>query len=80
MVYDFSKKESLENFKSQNLTFLGEYFYDQYILYLDLLEITFTKKTFIKTTEFYDIMFPLTQIDFYYYNKKNYRHKTQWFL
>ena len=74
LVYDFSKKESLENFKSQNLTFLGEYFYDQYILYLDLLEITFTKKTFIKTTEFYDIMFPLTQIDFYYYNKKNYRH------
>lgn len=58
-----------------NLSIYTMHFYELYRFYLKINKITFNKNHYyIKTNEFYDISFPLYQIDYYFYNKKDYKN------
>ncbi|MBB6679827.1 hypothetical protein H4O20_00020 [Aequorivita sp. 609] len=66
--------QNIEIHYKKNLTVLTMHFNDLYKLYIKLNKITFEKNhNYIQTNEFYDIAFPLYQIDYYFYNKKDFK-------
>ena len=50
------------------------HFNELYQLYLIIYEITFDKNySFVQTYEFYDMSFPLHQMSYYFFNKKDFK-------
>jgi hypothetical protein len=69
------ERQNLDTSSTKNLFGFTPHFYELYQYYLNLTQITFKKKNqYIQTNEFYDIAFPLYQIDYYFYNKKDYKN------
>lgn len=68
---DYTKKTKHLN---PNLSYLQDYFFTLYGFYCELLTTLFSKKSkFIKTIIYFDILFPLTEIDYHLYFSKNYK-------
>lgn len=69
------ERQNIESPYIKNLFSFTPHFNELYQLYLNLNKITFNKKNrYIQTNEFYDFTFPLYQIDYYFYNKKDYKN------
>lgn len=61
-------------FRDSNLSILSAEFYDLYKQLSILNEINFGKNSqYIETNEFFDITFPLYQISYYIFNKKDFK-------
>lgn len=73
-VNDFSDYPKKTEYLNPSLSYLQDYFFTLYGFYCELLKTLFNKKSkFIKTIIYFDILFPLTEIDYHLYFSKDYK-------